>query len=281
MNKTLKLLALVLALLIPVSCTVRPKASIDPHEGMIQVHDGNSMIWIPLAENLKLNSLAAEDFTTENGISTYKGDYRHGIDVSEHQLEIDWQAVAQSGLADFVFIRAAYRGYTEGGVYEDARFRENMAGAAQYGIDTGVYFFSQAITPREAVEEAEFLLELIKDYDISLPIVYDWETVNNPGARTAGLDADTLTKCAIAFCQRIKEAGYEPMVHLYKYLAYHNYDLDRLADYPLWVANPGAYPDFCYEHSWWQYSYEGKVPGIEVETDLNLYFPALVQTETE
>ncbi|MGI6028234.1 MAG: glycoside hydrolase family 25 protein [Candidatus Heteroscillospira sp.] len=268
---------LLAAVLLLAACTLRPEPP-DPHEGMIQVNDGTGLVWLPLVEELELNALLPEDFSSENGVVSYAGGFRRGIDVSEHQLEIDWAAVAQSGMADFAFIRAGYRGYTEGQMYEDAWYRRNMEGAAENGIDTGVYFFSQAITPEEAEEEARFLLELIEGYDISCPVVYDWEPMHMAEARTEGLSDETLTDCALAFCKVIEEAGYEPMVYVYRHLAYHNYDLGRLADYDLWVGAPGETPDFAYAHSWWQYSYTGSVPGIQGDVDLNLHFPELPQS---
>lgn len=281
MIKMIKTLSLLLAFVLLASCTMRTEASIDPYEGMIQVNDGTGMVWIPIIEQLQPNMLKKEDFTTDGNTVTYSGQFRRGIDVSEHQLEIDWRQVASSVLADFAFIRAGYRGYTEGQIYEDAWYRQNMDGAAENGIDVGVYFFSQAITPEEAVEEANFLLELIGGYDIACPVVYDWEPMHIAGARTEGLSREILTECAVAFCETIKAAGYEPMVYIYRYLGYHSYDLAALKDYQLWVGSPGEYPDFYYAHNWWQYSYTGSVPGIEGETDLNLYFPTLPQPPAE
>lgn len=100
---------------------------------------------------------------------------RRGIDVSEHQLEIDWAQAAAD--IDFAFIRLGYRGYTEGGLFEDPYFKANIEGAIANGLDVGVYFFSQAVNVQEAIEEAEFVLERIREYDISLPVVFDWEKI--------------------------------------------------------------------------------------------------------
>ena len=112
-------------------------------------------------------------------------------------------------------------------------------------------------------------------------VFYDWETIGTEPARTDGVSGETITDCALAFTAKMEEAGYEGGVYAYRKLGYFSYDLSRLADREIWLSAPGDYPDFYYAHSWWQYSYEGKVPGIEVETDLNLYFPALIQAETE
>jgi len=281
MTRAFKILSTILIFALLCSCTVRPEATPNPYEGMIQVNDGTGLVWLPEVEGMTINELKKEDFSSENGMITYSGDFLRGIDVSEHQHEIDWSAVSKSGMADFAFIRAGYRGYTEGGLFEDPWFRANIEGAKENGMYVGVYFFSQAISAEEAVEEAQYLLELIKDYEIDLPIVYDWEKMHVAGARTEGLGRDTLTDCAIAFCDAVESAGYESMIYLYPHLAYHSYDLSRLTDRQLWLSAPGEFPDFYYAHSWWQYSYEGAVPGIEGGTDLNLYFPNLSASETE
>ena len=280
MSKARKLICLLCALvLLGCGCTQRQEETPDPHAGMVQVNDGTGLVWLPLISELRPNLLRAEDFTDQDGIVTYAGAFRRGIDVSEHQLEIDWAAVAASGMADFAFIRAGYRGYTQGQLYEDPYFRANMEGAAENGVETGVYFFSQAITAEEAREEAAFLLELIDGYGLSCPVVYDWEPMHLAEARTEGLDSETLTDCALAFCQTIEAAGYTPMVYFYRHLGYYDYDLGRLAGYDFWVGSPGEVPDFYYEHSWWQYSYTGTVPGIQGDVDLNLHFPQLPEPE--
>ncbi len=280
MSKTLKSICLICILaLCCTACTTRPEESVDPYAGMVQVNDGTGMVWLPEIEELQPSLLQAADFTAEDGVVSYAGAFTRGIDVSEHQLEIDWAAVAASGMADFAFIRAGYRGYTQGQLYEDPYFRNNMEEAAANGIEIGVYFFSQAISEEEAVEEAEFLLDLIGSYQIDCPVVYDWEPMHLAEARTEGLDSETLTNCALAFCRTIEAAGYTPMVYFYRHLGYHNYELGRLADYDFWVGAPGDAPDFYYVHSWWQYSYTASVPGIEGDVDLNLHFTALPQPE--
>lgn len=280
MYKYIKIIfiALVIALLF-CACSNRIVEQPDPHEGMVQINDGSGLAWIRPVEGLGVNLLGAEEFTTTDGVVSYSGDFERGIDVSEHQQEIDWAAVAQSGMADFAFIRAGYRGYTEGEMFEDRYFRQNMDGAIENGVKVGLYFFSQAITPEEAVEEAEFLLELIAEYEIDLPIAYDWEPMHLEQARTEGLSGTILTDCAKAFCETIEEAGHESIVYLYRHIGYYSYELGRLLDYGLWVGSPGDAPDFYYEHSYWQYSFTGQVPGILGDVDLNLYFPSLPEPE--
>lgn len=195
-----------------------------------------------------------------------------GVDVSVYQGEIDWQQVADSGV-EFAMIRCGYRGYTEGNIKKDTCFEANLQGALEAGLDVGVYFFSQAITPREAEEEAEFVLDAIKGRQVTYPVVFDWEVITDSGeARTRGLEDQTLTDCAIAFCDRVARAGYEPAVYFNQDMGYLNYRLEQLSEYSFWLAEYNALPSFYYHFDLWQYTPDGTVPGIEGNVDLNLDF---------
>ncbi len=267
-----KLLLILLSIALLCACGA-PLPTPDPHAGMVEVVGGSGSMWITPVEGLPVNARSADSFTKVDGLLRYAGPFRRGIDVSEHQGEIDWPTVKQSGMADFAFIRAGYRGYTEGLILEDLFFRRNMEGAAAEGIDIGIYFFSQATTPYEAVEEAQYLLGLLADYEVTYPVVYDWEPMMVAGSRTETIpDKETLTDCALAFCQTIESAGYTAAVYFYRDLGYFSYDLGRLADYPFWVGAPGDAPDFYYAHDYWQYSCTGAVPGIWGDVDLDLHF---------
>lgn len=220
-------------------------------------------------EGVPVNAYAKGDFSlNDKGRVAYPG-ARAGIDVSTHQQEIDWPAVAADGV-DYAILRVGYRGYTEGGLFADSQFARNIQGATGAGLDVGLYFFSQAITPAEAEMEAAFVLEAIGDYEIAGPVAFDWERVEDSAARTNGLDGETLTRCAVAFCEKIKAAGYEPAVYLNQDQAYLRYDLRQLTDYTLWLAEYGQLPNFYYDFDLWQYSCTGTVAGIQGDVDLNL-----------
>jgi len=213
-------------------------------------------------------------FTPEGGRMTYavpgvRADT--GVDVSSHNGEIDWRAAAKDGVA-FAVIRAGgrYYGLNSGTVFEDARFRENLAGAQAAGIETGVYFFSQAVTVREAVEEAEFLLKLLDGRELDGPVVFDWENIDNDAARTDGVDPATVSAMAAAFCETVEEAGYPPMIYFNQYIGYILYDLEAVAEYPFWIAQYGSNPGFYYDYDMWQYTGSGRVAGIEGPVDLNV-----------
>ena len=145
-----------------------------------------------------------------------------GIDVSKWQQDIDWKKVKDAGI-DFAIIRAGYRSIgTSGNLYEDTYFKKNIVEAAEAGIEhIGVYIFSQAITIEEAIEEADFIVNLVKDYDINMPIVIDVEYGYNSDGSIGRLDTSIskkdLTDIAEAFCIRVMEYGYKPMIYSGKY----------------------------------------------------------------
>ena len=252
----------------------KPKEEPDPHAGQVYLYDGYDWIWMTPLEGVPVNELTADMFAA-SGEVRYLGtkyDVLRGVDVSEHQMEIDWQQVAASGV-DYAYIRLGRRGYTEGGLFEDPWFARNMQGANAAGLKTGVYFFSQAINVAEAIEEAQFVIEHILQYRVTCPVVYDWEKVPDPNARTAELSVQTRTDCAVAFCETIRRAGYTPCVYFNRNLGYYGYDLTRLTDYMFWFSLPESpFPNFYYACDMWQYSFTETVPGIEGETDMNLWF---------
>jgi GH25 family lysozyme M1 (1,4-beta-N-acetylmuramidase) len=195
---------------------------------------------------------------------------KEGIDVSFYQGEIDWEAVAADGV-DFAMIRLGYRGYTQGGLALDSYFTRNIQGALDAGLEVGVYFFSQAITPEEAEEEAQFVLDNLQGYDIRYPVVFDWEPIlPQSNARTDEMDPQLLTQCAAAFCAVIQQAGYDPMIYLNQDMGYLTFDLAQLTDYPLWLAEYDTSPDFYYHFDLWQYTHSGTVDGIQGSVDWNL-----------
>ena len=209
----------------------------------------------------------------EQGRMSYKnlhGEARLGIDVSYYQEDIDWEAVADDGI-EFAIIRIGYRGYGSGAIKLDQRFEENLQEAKAAGLEVGVYFFSQAITPQEAAEEADFVLAVLAGRELEYPVVFDWEWIE-PGknARTDHMTGQTMTECAAAFAQRIEAGGYEPMIYFNTDMGYLDYELAQLKDWPFWLARYSTQPDFYYDFDLWQFSHTGQVAGIQGNVDLNL-----------
>lgn len=194
-----------------------------------------------------------------------------GIDVSEWQDEIDWQQVKDAGV-EFAMIRVGWRGSEQGVLVEDICAQANYAGAAAVGIKVGAYFFSQAISVEEATEEANYMLNLIKDWNVEMPVVYDWEFISAE-SRTGNVDPRTLTDCTKAFCDIVANAGYQPMVYFNMNHSYENIYIRELTDYPFWLARYDTVLNYPYKIDMWQYTETGSVPGITTNVDINLYFP--------
>ena len=168
--------------------------------------------------------------------------YRLGIDVSHYQGDIDWQKIKAAGI-EFVFVRLGYRGYGQDGVLKmDTNFEKNMEGARAAGLDVGVYFFAQAVNETEAVEEAEFVLEHLMEYDLQMPVVYDPESVVHEEARTDNVTGEQFTKNTKVFCETIEKSGYDAMVYCNMTWQAFKLDLEELEEYPIWYADYEEYP---------------------------------------
>ena len=232
-------------------------------------------IWIPVLADVPPCEYHSEQFVKRNHLTYYVENQKivssFGIDVSSHQKEIDWKTVKKAGV-DFAMIRVGYRGYSGGKLMLDDYFQQNIQGAIDAGIDVGLYFYSQAITPEEAVEEAELLLSAIGDFPITYPIAYDWELVTTDVARTDYVPVKTLTECSIAFCERIKQAGYLPMIYQNKRTSLLKLDLPELTEYDFWLAEYNEPATYYYNYQMWQYASDGSVPGVQGDVDVNICF---------
>ena len=195
----------------------------------VEVYDGANFIPIRPASNVPVSVLGKEDFIADqNGMPVCKSETilaQRGVDVSEFQGDIDWEAVAASNI-QFAFLRCGYRGASEGGLAEDQKFAENYEKARAAGLEVGVYFYSQALNEEEALEEADLVAKILDDTGVYMNL--------NTG--------------------------------------YHTWDLSKLADYAIWLSDPGPYPRFYYKADFWQYSFTGTVPGIGGNVDLNFRF---------
>jgi len=229
--------------------------------------------WLAALSDVPRHEVDFDNVRLENGFKNYYIDgvkaNKTGIDVSYHQGDIDWEAVKADGV-EFAMLRLGYRGYESGQINVDERFHEYADGALGAGLDIGVYFYSQAVTPEEAVEEAEAVLNEIGDYEIMYPVVFDWEIVGEESARTNAVSADVLNECAAAFCNRIARGGHIPMVYSVKRMALTKYDMSRLAGFDFWLAEYRDIPEYPYYFTMWQYASDGHVNGIEGEVDLNM-----------
>lgn len=244
----------------------------------IVIADKARYIFFDILDSVKKNSLSKENIKAdeEKMLLEYVEDgntvSKKGIDVSKYQGEIDWSAVKNDGV-DYAFIRVGIRGYTTGEIVLDESFDTNIKGALQQGVDTGVYFFTQACSVEEAEQEADFVIQSISPYQVNYPVVIDVEDVASDSARTKDLTKEQRTEFVIAFCEKIKAAGYTPMIYGNLKTFMLMLDIEALEAYEKWYAYYSLeefyYP---YDFSIWQYTDKGKVAGIEKEVDMNVSF---------
>ncbi len=257
------------------STTVDMLRSFFPEE-LIFVDNGGFHFY-PIVDDLAHHTYKQEQFVVdEDGFVDYmEGSEvvsRRGVDLSKYQGEIDWKKVKADGI-DFALIRAGIRGYGTGTIVLDDRFHENMEGAIDAGIDVGAYFFTQAISVKESLEEVEAILGELEVYgnDVTMPIVLDVEGIDDPDARTHDVTKEERTEFTIAFLERIKDAGYEPMLYGNMKSFLMMQDMHQLEEYHKWYANyntKNVY--FPYQFEIWQYSDRGTVDGIKEPVDLNV-----------
>ena len=254
--------------------TVNPKPGFEAEIDISKYEDG--------IYELKVEIVSKEGkiMNTETRRVVIYNKYDIGIDVSKHNGSIDWEQVKKSGI-QFAIIRAGNRGYGEAGnMVEDPYFVQNMNGAIANGIKVGVYYYSQAITVEEAIQEAEATLRMIQDNGfagkLSLPIVIDTEAA---GGRADSMTKEQRTTVVKAFCERIKQAGYTPMVYANKSWLKNNLIMSELEQYEVWVAHyvktddPINNPtDYDGRFEIWQYTSEGSVPGVSGNVDIDISY---------
>lgn len=233
---------------------------------------------VPAMEGVPVSTYTKDNFRTDaKGLKYYYQEDElasfAGIDVSAYNGNIDFEKVKAYGI-DFVIVRLGGRGYGQEGVlFEDEYALDNLRNARKAGLMVGAYFFSQAISPEEAVEEANFCLNMLDGFYLDYPLAFDWETIDSAeNPRTENISAETLTQCAKAFCDTVNKAGYIPCLYTDSKKAYMKFDLSKLKGVDIWYAFYNDEPDMYYNYMMWQYSCTGYVDGIEGDVDLNICF---------
>ena len=241
--------------------------------GIFLYIDLNKPIQEEINHILTLNEYDMKYLNRDNNYYSYEDDKYYsefGIDISEHQGEIDFKKVKDAGVK-YVILRIGFRGATQGLLYEDTMFKEYYEGAKKEDLKIGIYFFSQAINKQEAIEEAEYVLKLVKDLSFDLPIAFDYEDMPG-GSRIDHLNREERTENAIAFLERIKRNNYPCMLYSNMYWLNTFYNLEELSEYDIWFAQYNYYPEYNHHFIIWQYSEEGSIDGIDEPVDLNIMF---------
>ena len=240
--------------------------------------------------SVRENTYDPEGFSYDSGTGrmTYTGrdgspyEVLQGVDVSEHQGWIDWEAVAGAGY-QFAFIRVGYRGYGEAGnVFEDNTAVDNLRAAKAAGLQVGAYFFSQALSEEEAREEAAVALDVISQSGVTLdlPLMYDPEIIKDDWGRANDITREQVTLNTAAFQDAVETAS-PWQVDIYSNLPWehHYFDADTMNEFDIWYADYERTPQTPYHFVWWQYTNEGSVPGMEGAIDLNLWIRPLEEDQ--
>ena len=215
-------------------------------------------------------------YTDENGNEALLG-----VDVSHHNQYVNWQALAEAGV-DFAYIRCGWRGYTQGEIHIDPLAGLYYNGARANGITVAIYFFSQAITVEEATEEADFACDFADSHKLShdFPIAFDMEENGVSDERIGHLTTQERTDIAMAFCKRVEERGYTPIIYGNEKWLDGKYDLETICNaYDLWLAEYSAVPKPSHMFAMWQYCSDGQIEGNTKNIDMNLMFPKPVEKE--
>lgn len=235
---------------------------------------------VKLYYDFKANTVMAYEDYSDIDISEQFLSYgiSYGIDVSEWQGKINWEKVKKTGIS-FAMIRCGYR-QTEGSkIHEDVRFRENIEAATNAGLKVGVYFFGTAKNEAEALEEAEFTINLIKDYNITYPVAYDAETFNK--GRLKNVSYSTITDNILTFTETVGSYGYETMVYSYYDALINMLDMGKFDGKLIWLSHFSPTTGYIGNYNMWQYTSEGHVDGINTNVDINISYFKFVENEED
>ena len=239
------------------------------------VYSDGTEEWVRINPYMEKNTYDFTNLVSNDGKMKYYTDGKKisylGVDISRYQKDVNFEALKSDGI-EFVMLRVGARGYKTGEIQIDEYFHENIKKATEAGLDIGVYFFSQAVTREEAIEEAQLVLDNIKEYEILYPIAYDMEFIENDTARVETLTRDERTTVAAAFLNHINNAGYTPMLYGDTEWLVKRIDVAKFNASCIWLAEEADIPKYPYRYEMWQYTTQGQVRGINGFVDLNISF---------
>lgn len=200
------------------------------------------------------------------------------IDISTFNDVTNWDKVKQNVAG--VIIRIGYRGYGNGAIKEDARFRSHVEGAVKAGIPMGFYFMSQAMNRQEGIEEADYCYERIKDMQISLPVFFDSEySSDKKNGRADYISKEERTWACLGFCERLKQLGIKAGVYASKSWFTTHLVTSLLTDYYIWCAQYNNRCTAAHRVDLWQYTSKGTIPGIAGNVDINECYVSFTRSD--
>lgn len=242
----------------------------------IQVkHSDGTKEWIDVKEDIARHGYDLSKLKYDKARMDYYEDgkvvSKCGVDVSAALGEVDFAKVKKAGF-EFAMVKVGARGYSSGKIVMDGNYQDNIELARKAGLDVGVYFCSQAVNKSEARDEADELLGAISGYKVKYPVVFVMENIDGDMARIEALDVTARTQIAKAFLDRIKDAGYTPMLYGDKEWLLTMVDMEVLQDYDVWYAQDGDEPEYPYAFGMWQYDSDASVKGITGDAALTISF---------
>lgn len=255
---------------------VQEDPSTDGKHTLIKTSDGKEE-WVLISPYLTKNTYDFKNLSENANLRKYTDNGKKisyvGVDISKHNGAVNFNSIKAAGV-DYVMLRLGARGYSTGQISLDDNFVENIEAAIEAELDIGIYFYSQAISQEEVMQEVNFVIQNLEPYraHITYPVAYDMENVSNDKARIDGLSRDDKTAIASAFLSGIQAAGYAPMVYGNKEWLIKNIDLAKLQDYDVWLSQEQDIPDYPYQFAMWQYTTTGVLNGVTGDASLNLCF---------
>lgn len=250
--------------------------SLDGKHTLVTNRDG-SQEWVLINSYLKKNTYDFTRLEEKNGLKKYVDGGKTlsylGADLSKYNGDVNFASMKAAGV-DYVMIRVGSRGYNTGKITLDEKFNDYIKGASEAGLQIGVYFASQAISQEEASQEADFVLQNLAPYQASItyPVAFDMEFAANDEARIDGLRTADRTAIATMFLDKIKNAGYIPMVYGNKEWLIKEVDMTGLQQYDVWLSQEDEAPDYPYQFTMWQYTTDGVLNGVPGDVGLDISF---------
>lgn len=248
----------------------------DGKHTLITNRDGTEE-WVLISPYLTKNTFDFTKMEDKAGLKRYMENGRKtsfvGVDISKHTGKVSFDRIKAAGV-DYVMIRLGSRGYSTGQITLDENFKENIEGAIEAELDVGVYFYSQAISQDEAIQEVNFVVQNLEPYraHVKYPVAFNMGFVSNDKSRIEGLSREDKTTVTSSFMEGIRAAGYVPMIYGDKEWLIKEIDMTKLQDYDVWLSQEEEIPDYPYRYSMWQYNTDGVVNGIDGGADLNICF---------
>ncbi len=251
-----------------------PTEATDGKHTLVVNRDGSEE-WVLITPYLPKNDYDYTNLVSQSGRMAYYTDSRVtsylGVTIDKYDDYVDFGLLRDDGI-DYVMVRVGVRGYGTGTITLDDYYTDNISRANQAGLEVGIYFSSQAITPEEAMEEAVALIAVAQENKVTYPLAIDIGFILNDTSRIEELTKTEKTEIIRTFADAVKEAGFNCVIHADKEFLIKEIDLSKFSDVDIWLDNNGDLPDYPYAFTMWEYASNGSVNGINGPADMSISF---------